>query len=306
VTVGGGKIEGLIRARENQAYGRIAGVDQLASGLIAEVNRVHSDGQGLIGFSAVTGTYDVMDVDAPLNSAEAGLRNPPRNGSFFITVRDTATDTPVAYQIEIDLDGQGSDTSLQSLVDDLNATVPGITASITPDRRLEIVADAGYSFTFGYDGHAYRDDTSNVLAALGVNTFFDGSTAGDIQVNPVLQGDARFLAASLTYQPGDGDNAGRMAGVLNTSSDLLDGSSVLEFYNQVANDVAVNGAAASTSGEAATAILSALQTQKENISGVSLDEEAIELIKYERAFQGAARFLSTVDQMMTELMSIIR
>jgi flagellar hook-associated protein 1 FlgK len=125
-------------------------------------------------------------------------------------------------------------------------------------------------------------------------------------VNPALQADARLLAASRTCQPGDGDNAGRLAGVLNSPSDLLNGSSVLQFYNNVANDVAVNGAAARTSGEAASAILSALQIQKENISGVSLDEEAIELIKYERAFQGAARFLSTVDTMMTELMNIIR
>ncbi|MBN1511173.1 MAG: flagellar hook-associated protein FlgK [Phycisphaerae bacterium] len=305
VRVGGGKIEGLVNARENQAYGRIAGVDQLAAGLIAEVNRVHSDGQGLIGFTSVTGTYDVMDLDAPLNSAEAGLQNPPRNGSFFITVRDTATETPVAYQIDIDLDGQGDDTSLQSLVDDINSRVEGVTASITADRRLQIVADTGYSFSFGHDGQTYRDDTANVLAALGVNTFFDGATAGDIQVNSALQGDARLLAASMTYQPGDGDNAGRLAGMLNSPSDLLNGASVLEFYNNVANDVAVNGAAARTGGEAASAILSALQTQKENISGVSLDEEAIELIKYERAFQGAARFLSTVDTMMTELMNII-
>ncbi len=307
VAARGGKIEGLINARENQAYGRIAGVDQLASGLIAEVNRVHSDGQGLIGFTSVIGTYHVVDTDAPLNSAAAGLRNPPRNGSFFITVRDTATGTPVAYQIDIDLDGLGGDdTTLQSLVDDINSRVEGVTASITADHRLQIVADAGYSFSFGYDGQRYRDDTANVLAALGINTFFDGSTAGDIRVNPALQADARLLAASRTCQPGDGDNAGRLAGVLNSPSDLLNGSSVLQFYNNVANDVAVNGAAARTSGEAASAILSALQIQKENISGVSLDEEAIELIKYERAFQGAARFLSTVDTMMTELMNIIR
>ena len=70
--------------------------------------------------------------------------------------------------------------------------------------------------------------------------------------------------------------------------------------------MAVTGAAAKTGMEAADAILLALQTQKENISGVSLDEEAIELVKYERAFQGAARYLSVVDQMMTEMMNIIR
>ena len=116
----------------------------------------------------------------------------------------------------------------------------------------------------------------------------------------------RAAVEAMLFAHAEPVTAERLAGVLNSPSDLLNGSSVLQFYNNVANDVAVNGAAARTSGEAASAILSALQIQKENISGVSLDEEAIELIKYERAFQGAARFLSTVDTMMTELMNIIR
>ncbi len=306
VSVHGGRIEGMLSARENQAYGRIASLDQFAAGLIGEVNRVHSDGQGLIGFTSVTGTYDVTDTSVALNSPEAGLRNPPRNGSFFLTVSDDATGTPVAYQIDVDLDGIGTDTSLESLVADINATASGVTASITFDHKLKLDADDGYTFSFGNDGQTFRDDTANLLSALGVNTFFAGSTAGDIHVNPMVESDARRLAASMTNFTGDGDNAGRMAGALNEPSELLDGSSILDFYNAVANDVAVTGAAAKTGIEAADAILMALQTQKENISGVSLDEEAIELVKYERAFQGAARYLSVVDQVMTEMMNIIQ
>ncbi|UCG15729.1 MAG: flagellar hook-associated protein FlgK [Phycisphaerales bacterium] len=306
VVVRGGRLEGLLNARDNQAYGRIASVDQFAAGLISEVNRVHSDGQGLIGFTSVTGTFDVMDVSAALNSPEAGLQNPPQHGSFFITVADDATATPVSYQINIDLDGIGTDTSLETLVDDINATVVGVTASITPDNRLQLVADTGYTFTFGHDSDSFREDTANVLAALGVNTFFDGSTAADICVNAALEADPRLLAASLTGLTGDGDNAGRITGTLNTPSDLLNGSSILEFYNNMATEVAVAGSAAHTGLESAAAVLSALQTQKENISGVSLDEEAIELVKYERAFQGAARYLGVVENMMSEMMNIIR
>jgi len=308
VSVHGGRIEGLLNARENQAYGRIAGVDEFAAALIGEVNRIHADGQGLVGLRSVTGTYDVMDPTAALNTDEAGLSTfgAPRNGSFFITVNDNATHTPVAYQINVDLDGVGADTSLQSLVDDINATVTGVTASVTPDNRLQVTASAGYSFTFGHDGAVSRTDTSGVLAAMGMNTFFDGSTAGDIRVNAALEADPQLLAAAMTNLTGDGDNAGRLAGVINTSSDLLNGSSVLEAYNTIANQVAVSGQAARTGMDAASAILSAMQTQKEAISGVSLDEEAIELIKFERAFQGAARYLSVVDQMMAEMMNIIR
>ena len=57
---------------------------------------------------------------------------------------------------------------------------------------------------------------------------------------------------------------------------------------------------------ATSTILVSLQTQKESISGVNLDEEAIELVKLERAFQGAARFISVVDDLLAELVSLIR
>jgi flagellar hook-associated protein 1 FlgK len=306
IQIHGGRMYGLMEARESLAYARIAGLDQLAAGLIAEVNRVHANGQGLVGFTSVTGTYDVDDVTAALNSPEAGLKNGPQNGSFFIVVSDDATGTPVAYQIDVDLDGIDDDTTLESLVAQINDVTNGITASITPDHRLSLAADDGYSFTFGHDGVTAREDTAHLLAALGINTFFDGSTAGDIQVNPIVDDDASMLSASTTNLSGDGANAGQLAMVLDQASDELGGVSILDFYNGVANDVAVAGAAAQNDVEATGAILSALQTQKENISGVSLDEEAVEMIKFERAFQGAARYLSVVDQMLAEMLNIIR
>lgn len=306
IQIHGGRVYGLMQARESLAYARLAGLDQLAAGLIAEVNRVHADGQGLVGFTSVTGTYDVDDVTAALNDPDAGLQNGPQNGSFFIVVSDDATGTPVAYQIDVDLDGiDDNDTTLESLVAQINDVTTGVTASITPDHRLSLAAEDGYSFTFGHDGVTARADTAHLLAALGINTFFDGSTAGDIQVNPIVEGDTSMLSASTTNLSGDGANAGQLAMVLDQASTVLGGVSVLDFYNGVANEVAVAGAAAQNDVEATGAILSALQTQKENISGVSLDEEAVEMVKFERAFQGAARYLSVVDQMLAEMINII-
>ena len=60
------------------------------------------------------------------------------------------------------------------------------------------------------------------------------------------------------------------------------------------------------SSEAAGAVSEALTAQKESISGVSLDEEAIALLKFERAFQGASRFITVVDELLRELIAILR
>jgi flagellar hook-associated protein FlgK len=92
INVAGGMIEGHILARDQQAFARMQELDDLASAIITEVNRLHADGQGLTQL-----TFGPRDRKrgGPGRSAEqrgdAGLRNPPVDGSFYITVADDAT-----------------------------------------------------------------------------------------------------------------------------------------------------------------------------------------------------------------------
>jgi len=306
VQVRSGQLAGLIASREEDAYSRIAAIDQLAGAVVADVNRVHADGQGLAGFRAVTGSFDVLAANVPLNSAGAGLDYPPQNGSFYVTVTDDATQTPVAYRIDINLEGLPTDTTLESLVIDFNNQVSGVNAAVTSDRRLAFTAEAGFSFTFGHDGQTHREDTSHVLAALGINTFFSGTDASNIAVADVIRADPDLLGAASVFLSGDGSNASRLAGLDSATSARLPGASLMEFYGKIANSVAVAASSANANVEAAGAILSSLTAQKESISGVNLDEEAISLLKFERAFQGAARFVTVVDDLLGELVSLIR
>jgi flagellar hook-associated protein 1 FlgK len=306
INVAGGVIEGIIKARDEQALAQVTKLDQLAAGIIAEVNAVHADGQGLRAFTSVVASNVVDDPAAPLNSLDAGLQNLPQNGSFFISVTDEATGSPVSYRIEVDLDGQGVDTTLEDIVTAINTDVAGVNASITPDHRLSLTADAGFAFTFGNDGDSFRADSSKLLAALGINTFFEGSGADDIAVREVLRSDSGFLAAATVNHVGDGNNAGRLSALTNQASDALNGATIFEFYNGIANSVAADGAAVQNTMEAADVITSSLEEQRQSVSGVSLDEEAIGLLKYERAFQGAARYVSTIDSMLQELLGLIR
>lgn len=304
VTVRGGQLEGLILSRNQND--QIAAIDELASAIIAEVNQIHADGQGLNGYKQLTGGVTLLDTNVPLDSALSGLSNPPRNGSFFMTVADDVNGTPVAFRIDVEADGTANGTTLESLVASINSQVTGVTASITPDLRLQLTADDGFSFTFGYDGQSPRPDTSGVLSALGINTFFTGNDASDIAINETLVGQPDLLAASSSFLPGDGTMAGRIANLSTTGSDLLGGASLMSFYNSVSNRVAVTSAGVRSDLDAAATVLNALQAQRESISGVNLDEEAISLVKYQRAFQGAARFVSAVDEMIAQIIQMVR
>jgi len=258
IDVRGGRLEGLIAGRDQ--HRQIAALDELAAALIDEVNRIHADGQGLAGFTSLTGSYDV------LSAAEA----------------------------------------LDSSADDMTTQVDGVTVSVTADNRLELMADEGFSFTFGHDGQEARTDTSGVLAALGLNTFFTGTDAQSIAVNQVLVEQPRTFAAASVFLAGDGTNAGRLAELGTLASQRLGDISITEFYSGISNRVAVDSAAVRDELDAASTVYFSLQSQRESISGVNLDEEAIALVKYERAFQGAARFVSTVDQMISELLVLLR
>jgi flagellar hook-associated protein 1 FlgK len=64
-------------------------------------------------------------------------------------------------------------------------------------------------------------------------------------------------------------------------------------------------AAAKTNASARAMVHDSLQSQRDAISGVNIDEESISLLDYQRQYQAAARVISTVDQMTQSLLSLL-
>lgn len=295
VIIRDGRLAAQLGARDEQLLGQVENLDQLARGLIYEVNRLQSTGRGLTGYTSLTGAYAVNDADASLS--DAGLTFPIENGSFVVHLRDQDSGQEVTRLIEIDLDGIGTDSSLNSLAADLNG-VPGLSASVTSDGRLQLDAAAGSEVWFS-------EDSAGALAALGVGAFFTGTDAATIAVSGDVAGDSRLIAASLTGAAGDGDNAGRLAELGETASNLLGHQSIQDFQANYVTQVGIEASAALNEYEASDAVYSSLVAQRESISGVSLDEEAINLARYEQAYQGAARYLSVLDTLSAEVMALV-
>lgn len=293
-----GKLFGLLAARDRYLRDQVQRLDTLARGLIYEVNRVHSTGVGLIGYESLLSDHAVSDPDAALNSDAANLPFPLENGTFIIHVRDQANGQVITRQIEIDLDGlNGDDTTLTSLATALN-NVPGVSASVTADNRLQLEAAAGQEIWFS-------EDSSGALAAVGLASFFSGSDASDIEIHSAVQDDPRLIAASLSGATNDGGNAGRLANLAVSTSTLLGNRSIQDYHEALISALAVEASAAVTQHEAANAVYEALYAQREAVSGVSIDEEAVNLTQYETAYQAATRYLSIVDQMTSEIMALL-
>jgi len=295
-----GKLFGILQARDQYLRDQFDRLDTLAAGLIYEVNRIHSTGVGLVGYEELLSNYAVDDPDAVLNSTAANLPFPLENGTFIVHVREQSTGQVITRQIEVDLDGlNDDDTTLASLAAALNG-VPGLSATVTSDNRLQLTADAGREIWFG-------EDSSGALAALGLASFFTGRNAGDIAVADRLREDPRLIAASLSGEVNDGDNAGRLARLADSTSTsaLLGQRSIPDYHETIISDLAVEAAAALTQHEAAEAVYEGLYAQRESVSGVSLDEEAVNLSKFERAYQAATRYLAVVDQLTSETLALL-
>ena len=300
VTVVGGQAQGLIVSRDGHVDGQIDRLDTLAGALIEEVNRVHAAGQGLEGFEALTGLNDVLDETVALSDAEqTGLAATVVNGSFQVRVHNEAAGTSQTHLIEVDLDGIGADTTLATLAAAIDAASADLTATVTGDKRLSIVANNGFSFTFA-------EDTSGALGALGMNAYFTGRDARDIGINAMLKTTPTRVAAATQNLPADGSNAGNLAQVGGTGATRLGGLSLTDYYDATIGQLAVDTSAARSGFEAADVLYGALSAQRESVSGVSLDEETVSLMRYQRAFQGAARYITVVDELVQEMLNIAR
>ena len=139
------------------------------------------------GYQQVTSTNPVDDVNAALDAT--GLKNPPVNGTFQVLVYNKTTGLTQTHDVQISENGLNTDTSLASLATQLNS-ISGLSATTTPEGKLTI------STTSADQQVAFAGDTSGVLAALGINTFFTGSDALGIAVNNAVVQDPSTFAAS--------------------------------------------------------------------------------------------------------------
>ena len=85
----------------------------------------------------------------------------------------------------------------------------------------------------------------------------------------------------------------------------LNGATLKSTYEGMINRIAVSSATARNNAEATRVVNETLTAQREALSGVSLDEEAINLMRQQRAFQGAARLVSAVDEMLETILSLV-
>jgi flagellar hook-associated protein 1 FlgK len=189
----------------------------------------------------------------------------------------------------------GSEVSVRSPA---TVTSPDTASSLdtasSPDIVTGATSSAGATKSAGTAG----------TAGLAFFTYTAGDEAGTLAVNAAIAADPRLVAAaSAANQPGDGTIAGQIGDLRNA---LLFGSGTQTAADTYASFVSGIGGDSRQGAEMATnqaLVVDHLTTRRESISGVSLDEEATDMIKFQHAYQAAARVITAVDEMLDQLIN---
>jgi flagellar hook-associated protein 1 FlgK len=220
----------------------------------------------------------------------------------FLNAGQIGTD-PITIQIQAREPGG---PVLRTLTRQIDATyAPGGAIELENGLKLTLTAGnvaAGDSFSFV--AHASMD-TAGVLDALGLNTLFNGLGAGLIEVADRVYQDPANLAGALRPVPGDNHRLLDMS-ALRSAKSVASGSATLhEYYRSMVSDVATTRSTRTVAQQNEDQLVKDLQNRRDSVSGVSVDEEMTRIMQSRTLYQGALKYISTINQLMNDLFDLV-
>jgi flagellar hook-associated protein 1 FlgK len=314
-TISGGKIGGWLDMRDEIIPQYNKDLEELAEALVWEINQIHTQGVGLQGLSSVTGTYEVGAGNEGVALGSSGLDYQDQivddgSGTFEMWVYDANGAVVGGGPTTITINGA---TTLNSLAATITAVHANITGTVS-GGAIQIGAASNYTF-------AFSNDSSYVLSALGINTFFSGNDANDISLNSILNSQKEFIAAGNVDATGAiavGDNTTALAIAnqqyqdvtikrwtydkdgTNTSEDIT--GTMESYLHSFVGSIGIKSQSIQREKQYNDVIVNELNQSRDSISAVSLDEEMTKLIQHQHAYTAAAKLISTADEMLQTLL----
>ncbi len=273
------------------------------------------------GFSAENVTIDIDDYTA-LTTAGTNFRIERRGNDWSV---------PSSYDLNY--------TATLTALDDLNmdngftvylndgtngnnrAFTVNFDTAITNDGYIEFDMEAVTgNYNFGFSDDEAQD--SGLTAALGINTFYDGHDAMSIEINSAMGDKNNIAAAKIDADSGilgEGDNSNALD-ITNIQFDETDipqwvfergedatsqrvNASVEGYFQTMIGTMGIKAQSIVSSIGFAENMVKSITEQRDSLSAVSIDEEMINLMKYQHAYTVAAKLLSVADEMMSTLVN---
>ena len=267
--VTGGRLGGLVSSRDELIKPSIADLDALAVEFADEVNAIQTTG---VDINGVRGT-DMFDATG---------------GAVAINMLLTDADN-VATGGLLSIDAAVANTGGASMSHEV---IPAGTA--TPAFTV--------TFTDGAGGYSINDGPPATTGTLDANNQFiyGGIT---YTLSEIPDNTDNFSVGLNTSSPGDNRNMLLMSDL--QSRDVMPGGGTLsEGYNRIYTDSSTRSTLATISSDALQVVYDQAVATKDRVSGVNLDEEAADLIRYQQAFQAAAQVMSASSVLFDAILAV--
>lgn len=253
-------------------------IDLLSASMTKEVNILHAQGYGLDG-STGQDFFSPLAVYTNANSANTG--GAVITGGTVVDMNQLTLDD---YEVRFSAPGAYNIVNLST----------------------DMVVSSG-AYTSGspitFDGLSVTITNSPKTPQAG-DRFLVSSTRDAAANMGVEITDPRKIAASSTAAGTPGDNTNALAIERLKDSSVIENTSFGKYYSRIVTDLGTAANDARINYDAQSKFTQELRAAKESVSGVSIEEEAINLVKLQRAYEAAAKVMSTVDQMLETLLNI--
>jgi flagellar hook-associated protein 1 len=311
VAVTSGELQGLIQMRDVEIPALREQVSAMVTAFTNRVNRLHMQGYGLDGS---TGRAFFADYEARRVTGDIVL---PAGVGLDTTLDDLGVDSGdffiqgQRFELSSDDVKPGSAITLGTLVGRIEESLTDVRVYIDDSLGFNRLVVGQFNPAQADNTLEAKDGTSNFFEVFGLKNrpveelptepAYQNSLY-NFKLNPVINNDLDTIAATgndgLGY-PGPGDNRTALAiADLKNYNKAIANTTFQEFYQStitVLGSISQNYERAMNSQ---TLVVEQLESKRQEISGVNLDEEAVNLIKYQKAYEASARAMTAIDEVL--------
>jgi len=168
------------------------------------------------------------------------------------------------------------------------------------DLASEIISQVNELHKEGFD--AYQNTGNDFFAVPSKDI------AKNMAVKDEIVNDVRLIAASAVVSSGNGEIAREVSALKDQITKFLNGDKATfgSYYGSMIGQIGRDVADANSNAEQQDTILNQLISHRDALSGVSVDEEMMNILKYQMGYNAAGRLCQTVNELLDTLMNLGR
>jgi len=328
VNIKSGQLKGMLEARDELVVDFMDKLDKMAYSFALKLNEVHSQGFHIAENVPTLNNYQGYTHGVKLDaSVQVSINGSNNLLSFKIDGNATAVNitletgnyntddlvTEINKQLENGSHGVKA-YNVNGAIRLVSTTVGDDTKSKTSSVVLDYSGSDNAANTLGFYETASAGQEAEfqgkAVSFFTVTDRLSGFSAANITLNKDFKNLVTLLAAAVNTPynvqdiQGDGGNSLNIA-MLKYDKSMIDGTTFDDYYRSETAKLGIKAREAARMVENQGLLINQLENKREMVMGVSLDEEMTNMIRFQHAYNSAARYITAVDQMLDTLINRI-